>query len=78
MAFEDRYGLPISTASDAAAESYRRGMDLMLSAWSGTEQAFDAAIAADGEFALAHAARARMHLVYADMAPAQAKAGEGR
>lgn len=78
MAFEDRYGLPISTASDAAAEAYRRGVDLMLSAWPGTEQAFDAAIEADGEFALAYAARSRMHLVYADMAQAQAKAAKAR
>lgn len=78
MAFQDRYGLPISTTSDAAAEAYRRGMDLMLAAWPGTEQAFDAAIAADADFALAHAARSRMHLVYADMAQAQAKAAKAR
>lgn len=78
MAFEDRYGLPISTSSEAAADAYRQGVDLMLSAWPGAEQALDAAIAADGDFALAHAARARMHLIYADMPPAQAKAAKAR
>ena len=78
MAFEDRYGLPISTSSPAAAEAYREGVDLMLSAWPGAERAFDRAIAADDDFALAHAARARMHLVYADMAPAQQKAAKAR
>jgi hypothetical protein len=58
--FQDRYGLALSTSSEAAA-AYRDGIDLMLSAWPGAEEAFDAAIAADSDFALAHAARARLH-----------------
>jgi Tfp pilus assembly protein PilF len=78
MAFEDRYGLPISTSSSTAADAYREGIDLMLSAWPGAERAFDVAIEADEDFALAHAARARMHLIYADMQPAQAKAAKAR
>ena len=32
---EDRYGLPLSTASSEAAAAYRDGVDLMLSAWTG-------------------------------------------
>jgi hypothetical protein len=53
---QDRYGLALSTSSEAAA--YRDGIDLMLSAWPGAAEAFDAAIAADSDFALARAARA--------------------
>lgn len=30
MALEDRYGLLLSTASDAAASAYRKGVDVML------------------------------------------------
>ena len=58
MAFEDRYGLPMSTSSEAAAQAYRHGIDLMLSAWPGAAQAMDLAIETDGEFALAYAATA--------------------
>ena len=63
-AHEDRYGLPLSTTSADAAAAYRDGVDLMLSAWPGAEEAFERAIAADGEFALARIARARMHTIY--------------
>lgn len=78
MAFQDRYDLPVSTSSSAAAEAYRTGIDRMLAAWPGTEKALDAAIEADGEFALAYAARSRMHLIYAEMPQAQAKAAKAR
>ena len=60
MAFEDRYGLPISTSSEAAAEAYRHGIELMLSSWPGAAQALDLAIGADADFALPYAARARV------------------
>ena len=59
MPFEDRYGLQLSTSSEAAASAYRDGIDGMLSAWPGVTQALDSAIEADGEFALAYAARSR-------------------
>ena len=36
MALEDRYGLPLSTASPEAASAYREGVDLMLAGWTGT------------------------------------------
>ena len=63
-AHEDRYGLSLSTNSAAAAAAYRNGVDLMLSAWTGAADAFEQAIAADPDFALAHIARARMHTIY--------------
>jgi hypothetical protein len=57
----DRYDLPLTTTSDRAAAHYRDGVDCLLSAWHGGEQAFDRAIEADADFALAHIARARVH-----------------
>jgi Tfp pilus assembly protein PilF len=61
---QDRYGLTLSTASAEAAEAYRDGIDLMLSAWSGAAEAFERAIEADPDLALAHIARARIHSFY--------------
>lgn len=78
MARTDRYGLPVSTASDAAAAAYREGIDLMLSAWTGADTAFDAAIAADPKFALAHVARARLHFTYAEPAAMKARLADAR
>jgi len=57
----DRYDLPLTTTSDRAAAHYREGVDCMLSAWHGAEDAFDRAIGEDEGFALAHIARARLH-----------------
>lgn len=73
MARTDSRGLPLSTDSDAAAERYRAGIDLLLSSWPGADAALDAAIALDPDFALAHAARARLHAVRVE--PAAARAG---
>ena len=73
MARLDARGLPLSTTSDFAAELYREGVDLLLSAWPGAAEALDAAIAADPDFALAHAARARLHAVRAEPAEARAQ-----
>ena len=78
MVFEDRYGLPISTSSASAAEAYRSGIDLLLSAWPGAAQALDAAIQADDGFALAHAARARHHLIHAEIEQAREMAATAR
>jgi hypothetical protein len=78
MASHDRYGLPLSTSSEAAAVAYRDGVDLMFSAWPGAAEALDAAIAADPDFALAHIARARHHFIYADVKAAQAKVAQAR
>ncbi len=78
MACHDRYGLLLSTSSEAAAAAYREGVDLMLSAWPGAAEALDTAIAADPDFALAHIARARMHFIYADGRAAQARSATAR
>lgn len=78
MAHLDRYGLPISTSSDAAATHYRQGVDLMLAAWPGAGEALDAAVEADPDLALAHVARARLHFVYAEVQQARAKAAKAR
>ncbi len=56
----DSYGLPLSTGSPIAAERYREGIALMLSAWPNAAEFLEAAIEADPNFALAHAALARL------------------
>ncbi|MEX3980500.1 tetratricopeptide repeat protein [Paraburkholderia sp. EG287A] len=69
----DRYSLPLSTTSDLAAERYQAGIDLLLSLWPGAAQTLDEAIAADQDFALAYAARARLHAIRAEVTEARAK-----
>lgn len=78
MAHEDRYGLPLSTASDAAASAYREGVDLMLAGWTGTAETLKRAIAADPDFALPHIARARVHAFYQQGDLARSKAALAR
>ncbi|MET7245458.1 tetratricopeptide repeat protein [Methylobacterium sp. EM32] len=72
MGHNDRRGLPLSTRSDRAAERYRAGIDLLLAAWPGAADALDAAIAEDPGFALAHAARARLHAMRTESRAARA------
>ncbi len=74
----DRYGLPLSTSSAGAAQAYRDGVDLMLSAWPGTAEAFERAAALDPDFALAHVARARVHTFYQQGEAARARAAIAR
>ncbi|NOU08067.1 MAG: tetratricopeptide repeat protein [Hyphomicrobiaceae bacterium] len=69
----DRYGLSLSTASASAASAYREGIDLLLSAWTGTATAFDRAIELDSTFAMAHAARARLHFICTEASLAKEK-----
>lgn len=78
MLAQDRYGLPLSTSSDAAAEAYRTGVDCSLAAWPGAAQAMDAAIAADPDFALPYIARARIHATFMEVPAAQAMVVEAR
>ncbi len=73
----DRYGLALSAGPTAAAH-YRHGVDLLLSAWPGAIAAFDAAIAEEPGFALAHIARARVLGMHARIAEARAAAAEAR
>ena len=74
----DRYGLQLSTASSIAAEHYREGVDLVLSAWPGAGERLDAAIAADPSFALALIARGRVHQMRAEGTAARAYAQQAR
>jgi hypothetical protein len=73
MAHHDTRGLPLSTTSDLAAERYRTGVDLLLSAWPGADSVLDEVIAADPDFALGHAARARLHAIRTEMPEARAR-----
>ncbi|MDK1389391.1 tetratricopeptide repeat protein [Sinorhizobium sp. 8-89] len=67
----DSRGLPLSTSSDLAAERYREGVNLLLSTWPGAAEVLEEAIAADPDFALAHAARARLHAIRTEVAKAK-------
>ena len=75
---QDRYGLPMSTASSGAADAYRSGIDLMLSSWPGAAEAFERAIAEDPDFALAHIGRARIHSFYQQGDAARQRAATAR
>ena len=57
---------------------HRDGVDLLLSGWPGAAEAFERAIAADPEFALAHIARARIHTIYQQGDVATQKAAVAR
>ncbi|WP_022727695.1 tetratricopeptide repeat protein [Fodinicurvata sediminis] len=63
----DSRNLSLATNSDLAAERYRQGVDLLLSAWPGAAERLDQALAADPDFALAHAARARLHAIRGEL-----------
>ena len=73
--FTDRYGLPLSTASEAAASAYSAGVDHLLALTAGGEERLRAAIDADEGFALAYAALALLLQAQGKMAEAVA-AGE--
>lgn len=73
MTYCDRYNLPISTESSLAAERYQEGVDLLLSIWPTAGEVLAQAIEADPAFALAYAARARLHAVHAEVAQAKEK-----
>ncbi|MCA6106743.1 tetratricopeptide repeat protein [Bradyrhizobium cenepequi] len=73
MAEFDSRGLAISTDSPQAASSYRAGIDLLLSAWPGAEDTLRQAIDHDHQFALAHAALARLHAIRAEPAEARVR-----
>lgn len=60
----DRFGHRLTTASEEAAEHYRRAVDCMLTANFGATDALDAALRADPDFALARIAKARWLQVY--------------
>jgi tetratricopeptide (TPR) repeat protein len=67
----DRYGNELSTTSAAAAHAWTEGADRFLAADADALAQFDRAIAEDDAFALAHAGRARVLLLYGRMSEAR-------
>jgi tetratricopeptide (TPR) repeat protein len=69
---QDRFGLPVTSASAEALADYVAAVDLLLSASLGAEERLARAIAADPDFALAHIAHARLLQLRAQMPEARA------
>ncbi|CAN7296613.1 tetratricopeptide repeat protein [Phenylobacterium sp. LjRoot164] len=74
----DTHDLPLSTGSAEAAERYRNGVRLILATWPGADVELDLAIAADPDFAMAHAARARVHALSAQPRQAHERVAAAR
>lgn len=75
---QDRFGLPLSIHSADARDAYVQAVDLMLSANAGAEPLLRRAIEAEPEFALAHAALARLCQMNARGPEAMAAASAAR
>ena len=69
----DRHGLALSTRAADAVQQYDRGLDLQLSLNAGGVEGLAAAVAADPDFALGHAALAFAHWYRADLPNATAR-----
>ncbi|HEX5092600.1 MAG TPA: tetratricopeptide repeat protein, partial [Burkholderiales bacterium] len=67
-----------TTSSAAALDAYREGVDRLLTAKPLPEEAFARALAADPDFALAHAALARAQFLVARIPEAKAAAAKAR
>jgi tetratricopeptide (TPR) repeat protein len=78
MAIADRYGLPVTTASQVAAARFQEGMDALLSYGPGAEESFAAALRADDTLAVAHAGVALVAVMHGDATAARAAAGRAR
>ena len=78
MPLKDRFDLPVTCAAATAVDDYVAAVDLLLSAWPGTEARLDRALAADPDFALAHIARARLLQLQARMPEAKAAAARAQ
>jgi hypothetical protein len=74
----DRYGLPVSTSSQAARDGYVAGCDCILSATAGWREHLGRAVDADPSFALAHIALARGQFLNAEVKPAREAAARAR
>jgi tetratricopeptide (TPR) repeat protein len=74
----DRYDLPLSTNSAAARDAYVQGCDLALTFYPGALAAFDRAIAAAPEFALAHAGKAQVLMREGDVPAARSALAAAR
>lgn len=75
---KDRYGLTVSTTSQAARDAYIAGCDGVLTAWHGDVDHLMRAVEADSAFALAHAALARARFLQADAAGAREAVARAR
>jgi tetratricopeptide (TPR) repeat protein len=67
----DRYDLSLTTASAAARDAYVQASQLALTFYPGAAEAYDRAIAADPEFALAHAGKAQVLMRQGDVGAAR-------
>ncbi len=74
MGMTDRFDLPVTAVSAEAVADYVAAVDLLLSAGTGAEARLERALAADPDFALAHAAHARLLQLQARPAAARAAA----
>ena len=74
----DRYGLSLSTSSQAACDAYVEGADCILSAVAGPEVHLGRALAADPDFALAQIALARAMFLAARVPQARVAASRAR
>ncbi len=72
MTLSDRYDLPLTTSSAAAADRYIEGLDISLAGGAGAEEHLQAAVELDQGFALAHVALARTLQFRGDLAGAKA------
>lgn len=75
---EDRYGNAVSTNSPAARDAYVEALDLFLAAEAGVAPAFERALSADPNLALAHLGLARDRQMRGDGAGAKAALAEAR
>jgi tetratricopeptide (TPR) repeat protein len=73
----DRYGNALATDATAAA-CYVVGVDALFAADIGATEAFEASVAHDPEFALAHAGLARTHQIFGNRAAAKAAIARAR
>lgn len=76
--FEDRFGLPLSTANADARDAYVAGVDSVISGVAGYRESLARALAADPSFALAHAALARGLFLDAEVGAARDCANRAR
>lgn len=68
----DRYGLAVATDAPEARDAYVRGLDLFITGYPGSIEAFDAVLAADPNLAAAHIAKARAEQIAGDIPGARA------
>ena len=75
---KDRFGLPLSTHSQAAVDHWQEGVDRMLSQDYAPEEKLQQALDIDEGFALAHGCQAYVGMIRADAAAAKASADRAR